>query len=62
MQKLKQVLQSRKFWALVAALVTIAAGYFTQGIDMWQAIQAVVASLAAYAIGTGLDNPPTELL
>lgn len=54
--KLKQLLQSRKFWALVAALVTVAAGYSTGQVDVWQSVQAVVVALSAYAIGTGLDN------
>ncbi len=56
MEKVYRLLQSRKFWALVVALVAISAGYSTGQVDTWQAVQASVAALSAYAIGTGLDS------
>ena len=56
MEKLLQVLKSRKFWALVASLVAIAAGYSTGQVDVWQSVQAAVAALGFYAVGTGLDS------
>lgn len=60
MDKVKGVLQSRKFWALVVALVAVGCGYFTGAMAPTVAIQTAVAALSAYAIGTGLDNgtPP----
>ena len=50
------VLRSRKFWALVGALVAVAAGYFTGSIDAWQAIQAVIAALAVYSTGVAIED------
>ena len=57
MVKLKALLASRKFWALVAALVTIGCGYFTGTVTAPVAIQSAVAALAAYMVGTGLETP-----
>lgn len=54
---LRSKLTSRKFWALITALVAIAAGYSTGELQSWQAVQAVVAACAAYSLGEGLaDN------
>jgi len=50
------VLHSRKFWALVLALLTIIAGYATQQLDAWQAIQTAVAALAAYSTGVAIED------
>ena len=60
MDKLKALLQSRKFWALVAALVAVGAGYFAEGITVWQAAQAVVAALSAYALGVAIEDGLTN--
>ena len=54
--KLTNLLQSRKFWALVVALVAVAAGFFQNQIDEWQAIQAAVAALSAYSLATGIST------
>jgi anti-sigma-K factor RskA len=51
-----QILHSRKFWALVIALVAIMAGYGTGNLDAWQAIQALVAALAAYSTGVAIED------
>ena len=56
MSKFQAILRSRKFWVMVASLVAVAAGYFQGQIDMWQAIQAVVAVGAAYSVGTGIES------
>ena len=53
---LKGVLVSRKFWVLLASLVTVATGYFTGEISAWQAIQAVVAALMAYAATVSVED------
>lgn len=55
-QKLIRTVTSRKFWALVASLVTVAAGYATGDLAVWQAVTAVVAALAAYATGTAIED------
>jgi hypothetical protein len=61
--KLKAVLRSRKFWALLAATAAITLGYLGNSMSMAEAIQAEIAALAAYMIGTGLDNgqPPAQI-
>jgi len=56
MEKLKDLLQSRKFWALVASLVTVWGGYFSGGVTLLEAIQATVAALGAYSIGTAISG------
>lgn len=55
MKKIIGVLQSRKFWACVIGLVTIASLFSTGQIDAGQAVNAVIAALAAYGIGTGIE-------
>jgi uncharacterized protein involved in exopolysaccharide biosynthesis len=55
--KLAELLKSRKFWTLIIALMTVAAGYNTGQVDAWQALYGAVAALSVYAIATGLDSP-----
>lgn len=58
-KKLADLLQSRKFWALVASLASIAAGMLASGANHLaapDAIKLAVAALAAYKVGTGLDS------
>lgn len=54
--KAQAVLKSRKFWALVASLVAIAAAYSTGDVQVWQALTAVVAALAAYSTATAIED------
>ena len=56
MAKLKQIMQSRKFWVMISGLVAIAAAFSSGSIDEWQAIQAIVAAGAAYSVGTGIES------
>ncbi len=56
MSKLNLLLHSRKFWALIAAVVAVSAALATGQITEWQALQAVIASLAAYITGTAIDD------
>lgn len=56
MEKIKSVLKSRKFWALIASLVAIAGAFFTHAIDPWQAVQAAVAALALYSTGVAIED------
>ena len=56
MDKLKDVLQSRKFWALVIASSAIWTAFSVGGLSIQDAINAQVAALAAYSIGTGLET------
>lgn len=59
MDKVKQLVQSRKFWALVASLASIVAGMLASGANHLaapDAIKLAVAAFAAYKVGTGLDS------
>ena len=56
MSKLSELLQSRKFWALVVSLTAIWTAVYLQSMTVPEAINATVAALAAYSIGTGLDD------
>ncbi len=51
-----KILRSRKFWALLAALVAVASAYCTGNIDAWQAVQALIAALAVYSTGVALED------
>ncbi len=55
MQKLSQILKSRKFWALIASAVTIAGAYNNGQIAGDAACNSLVAALAAYSIATGIE-------
>jgi hypothetical protein len=57
MSKIELLLRSRKFWALIAGVAAIVTGYLAGGLKIDEAIQAFIAALAAYMIGTGLDSP-----
>ncbi len=56
MEKLKSLFQSRKFWALVIALSGIWTSVYVGALPVPDAINASVAALAGYMVGTGLDN------
>jgi len=53
--QVRKVLRSRKFWALLAALTAVAAGLSSGHIDVWQAVQAVIAALAVYSTGVAIE-------
>lgn len=54
--KLTIVLSSRKFWALVTALVAIGSAFVNQQIIGTEAISSCVTALAAYMIATGIED------
>ena len=54
--KLLMLFQSRKFWALVLALVATVAAYSTGEVDLWQGLQAFIAALAVYSTGTAIED------
>ena len=58
-EQVLSILRSRKFWALVASIAAIWTTYLAApgALTPAQAVQATVAALAAYAIGTGLEGP-----
>jgi len=56
MEKVKQVLKSRKFWVLIASLIAVAQSFVQDNIDDFQALQLITASLAAYSLGTGIES------
>jgi hypothetical protein len=55
-EQLNRILHSRKFWALVIALIATAAGLATSEVTIWQALQAAVAALAAYSTGVAIED------
>ena len=54
--QLQQVLRSRKFWALLAALAAAAAGMCSCELSTWQTVQAVIAALAVYSTGVAIED------
>jgi hypothetical protein len=61
--KIAALLKSPRFWSLLASLVALGAAYFQVQIDIWQALQGVIAAFAAFSISTGvrpLDGYHTE--
>ena len=55
--KLKALLTSRKFWATVAAISTAITAAINHAITWSEAVNAIVAALGLYCVGTGLDKP-----
>ena len=56
MNKLFALLHSRKFWALVIALLSITAALATNEISVWQALQGAIAALAAWSTGVAIED------
>ena len=56
MLKIHNLLQSRKFWALVASAVAIIGAWQTGGMAGNDAANTLVAALAAYSIATGIED------
>jgi hypothetical protein len=54
--KIKAILTSRRFWALVASLVAVGAGLATSQIQAPQAITDAAAALAAYTLAVGMGG------
>ena len=54
--KMKQLLASRKFWSMVIAVVGILTAWYNAQIIATDAINALVATMAAYSIATGIDD------
>lgn len=55
-EQINRVLRSRKFWALLAALAAVAAGWSSGQLDTWQAVQALIAALAVYSTGVAIED------
>lgn len=55
-EQILKVLRSRKFWALVTAVIAALAGYATGEISVWQLLQALLAALAVYSTGVALED------
>ena len=58
--KVKALFRSRKFWVLIAAIVTILGAFLTQQVDAWQALQALIAALAVYSTGVAIEDNGTN--
>ena len=56
MDKLKELLLSRKFYTLIAALA-VTTNLFANGqVDAGTALNAAIAAFAAYTVGTAIEN------
>lgn len=64
MEKLKTLLASRKFWALVIAILTAASGYYTGAIQIWvvqdMIVKALMVYIGAVAVEDGLSKRQGE--
>lgn len=56
MEKVLNLLKSRKFWALILAIVTAASLLSTGQITAWEFLQAAIAALAAYSTGVAIED------
>ena len=56
MEKILALLKSRKFWALVIAIVTAASLLATGQVTTWEFLQALIAALAAYSTGVAIED------
>lgn len=56
MEKVLALLKSRKFWALVVAIVAAASLLATGQVTTWEFLQALVAALAAYSTGVAIED------
>ena len=54
--QLKRIFRSRKFWALLLSLLATISAHFLGELDIWQALQAVVASFAVYSTGIAIED------
>ena len=57
MDKIVGLLKSRKFWAALLALIVVCIKAFSPGFPFTEdQLLAIVATLAAYILGVGLDD------
>lgn len=56
MDKVIRLFQSRKFWALIVSLTAIWTAVYMGAMTVPEAINATVAALAAFSIGTGIED------
>jgi len=53
--KWTKLFRSRKFWALVIALIGIISGHYSGGVDSFKSLQLAIGAVSAYMIGTGIE-------
>ena len=56
MLRIKHVLRSRKFWALIASVVAVIGAWQTGAMPGAEAANTLVAALAAYSLATGIED------
>lgn len=54
--QIRLVLKSRKFWALVLALIASWSAFACGEVSVWQALQATIAALAVYSTGVAIED------
>lgn len=63
MEKMKQLLASRKFWAALCGLVLMVVRAYTPGFPLEaEPLAGILALLAAYILGTALEDGLTHRL
>ena len=56
MLRIKHVLRSRKFWALIASAVALVGAWQTGAMPGADAANMLVAALGAYSLATGIED------
>ena len=56
MLRIRYVLRSRKFWALIASAVALVGAWQTGAMPGAEAANTLVAALAAYSLATGIED------
>lgn len=54
--KFLALLKSRKFWAAIIAAIAAVSAFALDEISVWQLIQALVATAAAYSTGVAIED------
>jgi hypothetical protein len=59
--KFLAIFKSRKFWAALIAIITSVGTCVYGEITVWQMIQAIVATIAAYVTGVAIEDAGSNI-
>ena len=54
--KFAALFKSRKFWAAIIAIISAVSAFALGEISVWQMVQALVATAAAYSTGIAIED------
>ena len=60
-EQVQAILKSRKFWAMVTAIVAAAAALATNQITTWEFITALVVAMGAYSTGVAIEDAGAKI-